>query len=213
MKTLSKISKIIFLLTFLVMVNGCKKEDMGSSGPISSSNSTSSAGSMQVAMTDSPGNYSKVNVEITGVSAHYANEMIGAGGWVDLATQKGVYNLLQLQNNITVILAKGTQLPLGKITQLRLMLGSNNSVVLSNDASYSLIVPSGDETGIKINVDAAIVSHNGLKILLDFNASSSIVVAGKDGTTFILKPVIEVKSITYDFPTPTATKIPAPVTM
>lgn len=87
-------------------------------------------GSLAVKMTDSPGNYVQVNVEITQVQMHYDN----GADWVNLNVNSGVYNLLTLQNNVMVLLASGTHLAASKVSQLRLILGTNNTVMYHTPA-------------------------------------------------------------------------------
>jgi hypothetical protein len=79
-------SLMIFGMMSLI-VSGCKKENY--------------YGDMTVKMTDAPGDYLQVNVDVNRVEVHYADNT----SWMTLNTQSGVYNLLDLQNNITVVLA------------------------------------------------------------------------------------------------------------
>jgi hypothetical protein len=111
-----------------------------------------------------------------------------------LNTNAGIYDLLKIQNDVTAVLTQDTKLPVGEITQLRLMLGTHNSLFISNDSEFSLTVPSAYNTGIKINVNTSVSSAQHLVITLDFNAERSIVVEGNGD--YILNPVIEVKSVT-----------------
>jgi hypothetical protein len=160
----------------LAFVWGCKKSDPN--------------GYMTVMMTDAPGDYLQVNVDIKQVSVHYAN----GNNWVNLNTNAGVYNLLTLQNNITTVLANNTQVPSGKVSQIRLLLGTNNTVMLSADSSiHPLKIPSAYTSGVKINVDAQIPSQNSVTITLDYDADASV---NKEGNgDYIMNPVIRVKSI------------------
>jgi hypothetical protein len=194
MKTLSKITAMV-LLAVLTLV-GCRKDELTTGG---SSSGSSGSGSMSVLMTGGSGSssgkigpalYSKINVEVTGVEINYSG---AASGWISLPAKAGIYNLLELQNNVTTVLVEGTTLPPGMVSQLRLILGTHNSVSLPNDATYELTVPSGDETGIKINLDATITSKADVKVILDFIADASIIVTGNN--TYMLKPVIEAKIV------------------
>ncbi|HRH64576.1 MAG TPA: DUF4382 domain-containing protein, partial [Bacteroidia bacterium] len=69
---------------------------------------------------------------------------------------------------------------------------TNNSLV-STTGTYSLKVPSGAETGLKVNVNQVIAPKGNLQIVLDFDAFASIVVQGNG--SFSLKPVIKIKSV------------------
>lgn len=78
---------------------------------------------MVVKLTDHPGDYDEVNVDLEQVEIHMAptDTTSKDTGWIALATNKGVYDLLKLQDVKTVI-AKSTSFPTGKLTQIRLVL-------------------------------------------------------------------------------------------
>lgn len=174
MKTILKITSAIAIVIMIILTpTACKKENM--------------MGAMTVAMTDAPAQYSEVNVDVTGLQIHHEN-----AGWMNLQINTGIYNLLELQNNVNVILANNVQIPIGKITQIRLILGERNSIVDSL-GTYPLKVPSGSESGLKINMNQTIVANNSVFILLDFDANASVVVHGNG--SFSLKPVIKIKSV------------------
>lgn len=164
-------------LVLAASVVGCKKQ--------------SDSGYMTVMMTDAPGDYLHVNVDVQRVEVHYAS---GNAGWVALNTHAGVYDLLALQNNVTAVLAGNVQLPAGKITQLRLILGSNNTVMLKDSTVHPLTIPSSANTGIKIDVNGAVVPNNAtVTVTLDYDADASINLGGNG--VFTMNPVIKVKSI------------------
>lgn len=144
-------------------------------------------GSMLVKLTDAPATYREVNVEITSVEVNLEDK-----GWMTLSARKGVYNLVSLANNVTAVLADDTKLPAGKVNQVRLMLGTHNSIA-TDAGSFPLKVPSGIQTGIKINTDTDIQPLKQTEVVLDFDASQSVVEESEG--VFSLKPVIKVKSI------------------
>lgn len=175
MKTVIKIvSTVILGIGFAFLVNSCKKDPAN--------------GYMSVKMTDAPADYLKVNVEVLDVQVH--NE---ASGWVSLPTNAGIYNLLDLQNNVTVALASHANVPAGKLNQMRLVLGSHNSLITVAD-TFDLKVPSGEETGLKMNLSYNLSPNKHMVVVLDFDAAASIV--DKGNGSYSLKPVIKVKSVT-----------------
>lgn len=174
MRTTGKIFRIVMLMfMFGLLAVDCHKENM--------------KGRMTVSMTDAPANYLQVNVEVTGLELHHEKS-----GWINLQTKSGIYDLLQLQNNMTVVLADNVKIPLGKIDQMRLILGANNSIV-DITGTHNLTVPSGAETGLKVNIDQTVQRNNSVQVLLDFDANASIVIGGNGD--YLLKPVVTVKSI------------------
>lgn len=140
-------------------------------------------------MTDSPGDYDKVNVEIIGAEVHS-----DVNGWTPLQVKTGIYNLLDLTNGKDTLIADG-QVAVGKVSQIRLILGNQNSVVYQGN-TYPLETPSAQQSGLKLQVHAELVAGVNYSMLLDFDADKSIVQTGSG--KYILKPVIRVISKSID---------------
>jgi hypothetical protein len=185
MKNIIKYRAIVALAGLFIMslmVPACKKDKAEEAG----------SGYMQMEMTDTPGAYLHVYADIKAVEIHREDEN-SPGGWVVLKTRAGIYDLLTLQNNVTAVLADSTLLPAGRVTQMRLILGANNSVVLHDNSSHALTVPSSMNTGVKINLNTTIEKDKTTRVVIDFNADQSVNVLGNG--SYEMKPVIQVKSI------------------
>jgi len=140
---------------------------------------------IEVWLTDAPGDYQQVNIDVQGVEIH-ADDGNQQNGWKSLDIKKGVYNLLELTNGLDTLL--GTlEMPYGKISQLRLKLGENNTLKVNNQ-TVNLNVPSGQQSGLKLQVHQTLEEGITYKILLDFDVARSIVVTGN--SSYKLKPVI-----------------------
>ena len=74
-----------------------------------------------------------------------------SSAWISLNTNAKVYNLLSLQNGVQTVLATG-DLPTGMVKKIRLILGSDNSIVV-NSVTFPLNIPSGSESGLKIDLN------------------------------------------------------------
>jgi hypothetical protein len=169
---------LLFILTAFIF-NGCDKEkDLPSK--------------MTVKMTDAPATFLAVNVDIREFQVHYANST-NDEAWVSLPVNGGIYDLLTLQNDITTTLVSDADIKAGYITQVRLVLGNQNTVV-TLDGEFPMNIPSGLQTGIKINLDTDVRANTTIEVLLDFDASASVVLEGNG--TYSLKPVIKVESVT-----------------
>ena len=108
--------------------------------------------------------------------------------WVDLeGSAVGVQNLLDFTGGTELILVD-TDFPAGKISQIRLILGSNNTVI--SDDEYPLDTPSGQQSGLKLQVHEDLVGGITYEFKLDFDAAQSVINNG--GDKYILKPVIRV---------------------
>jgi hypothetical protein len=150
--------------------------------------SPSGTGILQVSMTDAPASYDSVNIYIDSVQAHIANGDT-IQGWFTLNNKPEKYDLKTLVNGATTIIGSDT-LPVGRYSQIRLFIGSGSYIVV-NGVPYSLTIPSGVQTGLKLNVDANLQDGFLYNITLDFDANMSIVVSGTLlNPQYILKPVI-----------------------
>lgn len=180
MKTLKLIPILAIAIT--LVISSCSKDELDGKSQ------------MTVKMTDAPAAYDSVLVEVDHVEVHYADgdENDNASGWVSLQTNAGVYDLLQLRNGVTVVLADGEEIPAGKITQMRLVLGNGNRVVVAG-VSFALSTPSAQSSGLKINVNTTMKSGKHYELVLDFDADASIVLQGNG--SYLLKPVIKVNSV------------------
>ncbi|MBI1221443.1 MAG: DUF4382 domain-containing protein [Bacteroidetes bacterium] len=138
--------------------------------------------SMNVHMTDAPGPYDEVNVDVKGLEVHS-----DVNGWQTIPLNNpGVYDLLKLTNGLDTLLGSVT-VPSGTISQFRLTLGPNNTVKV-NGTVFDLTTPSGQQSGIKIQVHENLLPGITYDFTLDFDAGKSIVHTGND--RYILKPVI-----------------------
>lgn len=147
------------------------------------SSTTDKQALLTVRMTDAPANYDAVMVDVQGV------EVTGNGGnAVMLATTARVYNLLELSNGVNTLIASGG-LNAGTFSQIRLILGSNNTVTVGG-VVHSLTTPSAMQSGLKIIVNQTFEAGVEYNILLDFDASQSIVLTGNN--EYQLKPVIRI---------------------
>lgn len=140
---------------------------------------------VEVRLTDAPGDYEEVNIDIQGVEIH-SNTGNQSNGWMALNISPGVYSLLELTNGLDTLL--GTiELPAGKISQIRLKLGENNTLKVDG-VTKDLSTPSAQQSGLKLNLHADLQEGITYKILLDFDVARSIVDKGTGN--YSLKPVI-----------------------
>ncbi len=160
------------LIISAAFVWSCSSEEMGSA-------------KVQVVLVDAPGDYDAVNIDIQDVQV---NSGADSSGWVSLeSASMGVYDLLKLTNGEEAFLGE-VELPGGSLSQIRLILGSDNELVVDSVAQQ-LTVPSGSQSGLKLNVNADIVEGVTYKLVIDFDVAKSIVKAGNSGK-YNLKPVI-----------------------
>lgn len=145
-------------------------------------------GTLQVVLTDSPADYESVIIDIQEVRVHIDSEADeDNGGWRTITDQPMQVDLMELTNGTTEILGE-EELEPGNYSQLRLILGDQNEIIIDSK-SYPLTTPSAQESGLKLTINADIEGSSTYKLLLDFDASRSIVQNG-NSDMYLLKPVI-----------------------
>ncbi len=167
---------LVFAGLFGMILWGCSKNSFDSGKGTTTFN---------VYLTDAPAGYEEVLIDIQQVKVHVEGAD-STCGWRDLNVNAGVYNLLDFTNGMDTLLAT-EELPAGHISQMRLVLGPDNQV--KTDGEYHpLKTPSGQQSGLKLNIHADLKEDIEYDIWIDFDASRSIFRTGNG--KYILKPVI-----------------------
>lgn len=170
---------LIGILALIFTFSACKKSDTNSNQPTK----------LNIYLTDAPANYKAVWVDIEQVIVKSDNSDTAAGGWVSVPLiNPGKYNLLDFRNGEDTLLG-GVDLPAGKVSQIRLILGPSNQIVLEDGSTVDLKTPSAQQSGLKLDLDADLKPGIPYALVLDFDAARSVVKAGNSGQ-YILKPVI-----------------------
>src|SRR5512138_2051814 len=171
MKTLLK---IIFPIV-LISLAACNKSN-------DSSNPPGANPKFSVKLVDAPGGYDAVNVDILRMEANLGN------GWVEFPVDSpGIFNLQEFANGNTLLLISDTSLAPCTMSELRLILGTNNTVVVDG-ISYELKTPSGQTSGYKIKMDPqAMVPGGSYRLVIDFDVNESVHQTGNG--KYMLKPV------------------------
>ncbi len=181
----------IFTLTLIAFFGFTACDNTGTGG--------NGTGTMTVSLTDAPADYEEVNITIDSVLVKQAEQdadTTGEGddsdseedGWVTVMDESITVNLLELQNGNQLTLGE-TVVETGLYEQIRFVLGTDNEVVIDGE-SHSLNTPSGQQSGLKLNINADVEDGENYDLLVDFDAGQSIVVTGNG--MYILKPVIRI---------------------
>lgn len=177
---------LIFLITSAIF-SACSTE------------SNSTKGTLKIGLTDAPANFDQVNIEIRQVLVNKdedaepneegeaeGDDEEDENGWYAIMEDSITVNLLDYQNGAVLPLGE-TELEAGQYNQIRLLLGTNNNVVIGGE-SFPLTTPSAQQSGYKLNVQADVEAEQVYDLVIDFDASQSIVVTGN--SRFLLKPVL-----------------------
>jgi hypothetical protein len=142
---------------------------------------------VKIRLTDAPAQFDKVNIDVQGIQIHSSNDENSEDGWIDMnLLNAGVYDLLEFNNGLDTLLVD-QDMPSGTVSQMRLILGENNSVVIGG-ISYDLDTPSAQTSGLKFQIHDDFLAGIEYKLWIDFDAARSIVATGNG--KYKLKPVI-----------------------
>lgn len=159
-----------------ILLSSCKKDE-------------NNQAEISVYLQDAPAtNYEKIKIELKGVSIYNQT----SGSWVTLNVSNGVFDLLTLDSLNQAFLGK-IKLQGGTISQLQLIIGSQNSVTV-NGIDYPLQLDAADLDKLKVKISHTVNSHSFYKLTIDFKASESI---DANGNVYKLKASlkISVKSV------------------
>jgi hypothetical protein len=181
---MKKFTGLLLAFVAVTMFISCSDDD----SPASDQNAR-----VKISMTDAPGDYEKVFIDVIDVKIK-ADAAADEEGWVSLSNVKpGIYDLLTLTGGVTQLLADA-EVPAGFLGQIRLILGPDNSIVLKGETEeIDLSTPSAQQSGLKLQINQELEGGQEYLFLLDFDVDKSIVVAGGSGG-YSLKPVIRLSA-------------------
>ncbi len=159
---------------------------------------------LKISLIDQAGDFESVNIDIKEIRVHSSSvideddeqengddeesDNDDTGGWVTLeGSDVGVVNVLDYTDGQELTIYD-SEFPAGYITQIRLVLGDENTVVIDGD-SLKLKTPSGQQSGLKLKVNENLEAGLSYYLKLDFEAARSIIKANEK---YLLKPVIRV---------------------
>jgi hypothetical protein len=138
-----------------------------------------------VHLVDGPAvDYSAVKVDVRRVELYRAD-----GSKEVLSQPNEIVDLMQFRNAGVAKTLADTTIPAGEYTELRLVLGPNNTVV---DASgeHDLKVPSGMQSGIKMPLVFRVEPNTTKDLYIDFDAHKSVFVHETGSGKYMLRPVV-----------------------
>ena len=188
MKTLKRI-KLVLLLFLIPLLFGCNSSE--------SSEINAIAPTISIRLVDAPGDYEAVNIEIVDVMIKMNNDNDDDNGWLSLEANNETVNLLDFTGGFSKVLVERFPIPEGTLSQMRLVLGDGNTIVIKNDSNeneaFILKTPSAQQSGLKLKVNTLIEEGYTYDFILDFDVEKSIVRAG-NSSNIILKPVLYVNA-------------------
>ena len=170
----------------LLGLAGCSKD---------SENANSSK--LEVRLTDAPGDFRSVVLDVRQVEVHLKEEN-DPDGWKMLGFNAQAIDVLNYVNGKSALLVSEDFAP-GDLKEIRLILGPDSYVIGRDGLRYDLKTPSGQTSGVKLKLDkATLKQRETYQLLLDFDVAKSVKERGswKPGNDkkerYLLKPVIRV---------------------
>jgi hypothetical protein len=185
------------ILAFAVLLAGCG--DSGKTGP----------GALTLRITDAPVDTAEhvfiqfSGLEIQGASgmrttlyycqdpANAALTIVSKAACSTPAAPKQI-DLLALTGGQADVLLNGFVLPAGRYSWIRLMVDTtgihDSYIVVLGGADYELTIPSGDETGLKLNRGIIVPAGGSADFTIDFDLRKSVHITGTG--EYILRPTL-----------------------
>jgi hypothetical protein len=171
--TVAVITTLIFVLG-LLSITYCKKDESVNT-------------KVNLYLLDAPAYFEAVNVDIQKILIKYE----GSNNEQQVKLNRpGVYNLLDFSNGSDTLLGS-IAIPPGKISQIHIIFGQNNSFINDSENVALNLVPE-IENGLIITTDQKIEANKIFKLWIDFDASRSVISAGN--AIYSLSPVVRVFS-------------------
>ncbi len=118
--------------------------------------------------------FDSVFIDIRKLEVKLEDDTLPNDGWVNLAINAGIYNILRFRNGLDTLFATGT-LPNARVKKIRLTLGTQNSV-MKDGQSFPLTVKNEDREVIA-NLESTnfeITNSGQVLFWIDFDAGNSI---------------------------------------
>ncbi len=175
----------IAIAASLLLFTACKKENY-------ETEDTAEPREFKVNMTDNPGDYEALTVEISSVEAY--NEQ---SGWVTLNSQSQIVSVLELTNGKETTIATMQQAELGAYSKLKIKFGNEHKLTLKSNVEIGGIASTTTAVfqlgfegpkDIEIEINEEISSTTGADVLIDFDVAQSI---KEDGENYVIKPTLK----------------------
>lgn len=155
------------------------------------SSDSDATGTVSFGITDAPAtNLSNVTVAFTEIRLKPAD-----GDWISFPLEGfETVNMLDLQGGLSEPLITDEEVPAGNYTQLRLIVDTENSFVTRTenpDTPLTLAVPSGEQSGLKLQGEFVVAADTSTDFTIDFDVRKAVVnPAGQALADYMLKPAM-----------------------
>jgi hypothetical protein len=181
-----KIISYVFIIMFGGGVTGCRDNNSTGSTTVADTQSQ-----VIVQIHDAPFLKSGKNVTALNITVEKI-EIIRSSDkeHIVLSETPQSMDILSIDANNPVVLSDTSVAP-GLYDQLRLILSAENTITVDGE-TFPIIIPSGQQTGVKLNGPFELIAGKLFKLDLDFDAPRSVIY--NKGQGYKLKPVITIVS-------------------
>lgn len=150
-------------------------------------------GSLSINLTDTPvDGAASVFIDFTGIELHNTT---GTTTTITFSSPERI-DVLQLQNGNVTTLLQGHSVPTGTYDWIQLDVlatrdtQGQSAITLDSGQQFPLYIPSGSETGLKLNTSFTVGTSKTTQLIVDFNLRQSI--TSTDGQNYALVPALRV---------------------
>jgi hypothetical protein len=142
-----------------------------------------------VRLKDAPAAFDKLEIQVKSIQLH--NDR---GEWVTVPMDTRIINILELKD--TSMLLGVTSMPIGKITEVKLVLGRTNTITIGGQ-TISLVIREQDKANLIVKVNERVTGTGTLVILVDLDGAQSII-QGEEGGFFLNAHIVCTSHHNYD---------------
>lgn len=170
-------SSVALFAVGLTMLTGCEKVNSGTAAGTSN---------VEIRMTDAPGDFDAINLSVKEII------LISDDEPYTFSATTSIFNILDYRigsSNPDILVASG-EMPVGKITDIRLVLNETGNTIVVDGVSQDLKTPAAQSSGWKVKLEESpeLLEGATYSLVLDFDAAKSIVQTGNG--KYLLKPVV-----------------------
>ena len=184
MKLIKHAAAALALSTAILNLTACGGGDAPAAAP----------GSLSVNLTDAPiDGASEVVVVFSGIELHQAG---GSTITIDFGNTPKSIDLIKLRDGVTSALTEQSAVPAGNYDWMRLkVVASKNSqgesyIKLLSGQQFPLWIPSGSETGLKLNRAFTVAQGSVTRLIIDFDLRKSITAPPGQDPNYIMRPTL-----------------------
>lgn len=185
-----------FCIATLIACGGGSTSD--SPEPISDSEEVVGTGTLSLSITDGPVDSASQVVVVFNAIEIKPEE--GSSITINL-DEPEMLDLLALQNGESAPLIQNEVLTAGNYNWIRLAVDADQGeldsyITLDDGTTHSLYVPSGSETGLKLNRNFTIAAGRSVNFMIDFDLRKSVLEPNGQSSDYKLKPTLRVTDMT-----------------